>query len=512
MPRRQLLPLLTVLVTAGCDRTPVASGPSNGANGVGSAGADAAGAAVGAAGAGGGAGTSSAGGAAAPRTAGASGAGGGSGLAGASGAAGTRSARPVVVAVVDDEVLLSSVGGEVSSVYRFAAPDIPAGTLAGGWVTVGVRHGYVLATLSATSYDQTTGWRQGDRAVLLEDGARVRWEKAFTAADLGPSHQRGFSGQLGEAGDCVLSVGWQQLYVDADGTEQPLDGVRSTLAPLGGPVIPVVWDAPTTFDSSFGWWRPGRPIDLIGHPLTQLFVASPAESRFVFESRDVAGQRVLVDARPAGFDVRPWPAEVGDTIARFGAGAWQGDDRGDEVVRWNVLTGELTHLRWALPDGMRRLGHPWFDDDGSLIVALRNDYLAGVYRSPAAGPDWTPIGKTLGDVETVTVTSASGTYVIDTEGTNDRFVPEQTWQAAPAGQEPALRGATHQIVRPAVAAASEVTPAMWTVQLSPDGQRTVYWRRGSSGYSLVLRDVRSSGERPITSRSLPRAYQMAWYP
>jgi hypothetical protein len=474
--RPSLLPLLAALLAFGCERRPLPVAPGGG---IGANDGQPAGGAGGAAGAGG---------------------------AGAAGADG-----PALVVALDDEILyVSADGAQVRAVYRFAPPDIPPGSLGGGWVTIAARGRFVLTTRSVNRYDGATDWQQGDRAVLLDDAARVRWEKAFITGDLGPSHARPFGGQIGDAGHAVLSVGWQQLYVAADGGEQPLDDIRTALAPVAGPIVPVVLQAATTLDSSFGWWRPGQPAAFIGHPLDALLIGSTADAHFVFASRGAEGRRVLVDARPSGFEVRAWPADIRDTITSFGSETWQGDDHGGEVVRWNVQSGEIARLPWALPDGMRRLGGPWFDADGGLIVVLRNDHLAGVYRSAAAGPDWTLIGKTMGDVETVRVTRAGGTYVIDTEGTNDRFVPRQSWRAAPPGQEPALRGRSHQIVRPADAISIEAAPAMWNIQLSPDGRRAVYWRAATAGYALVMRDLASAGERQIAFRSLPRSYQIAW--
>jgi hypothetical protein len=423
-------------------------------------------------------------------------------------------AAPIALAVaIDDEVLLVSAdGASVRSVYRFAPPDIAATALVTSSVSVDVQGRHAIATRSVRAYDGTAAWQQGDRAVLLDGDGRVLWEKSFTAADLGPSHARAFTGSVGDGGNVVLTIGWQYVLVTADGGEQPLDGVRGAYAPLPGPVVPVIADTTAPVAFSFGWWRPGQPPDFIGHPLVTLLDVRPSgfESRFLFSSQDGAGARLLIDARPSGFEARPWPAEIGESITRFGAGAWQGDDHGGEVMRWNAVTGQLARLPWSLPAGMRLLGTPSFDADGSLIAVLRNDFMAGVHRSTAAGPDWVPIGATLGDVETVEVANAAGTYVVDTTGTNDWFVTEQTWQPAPAGMEPALRGRSHQIVRPVTGASLQATPDMWNIQLSPDGQRALYWEYAAPVRTLLIHDIATDSKRPIASRALPRAYQAAW--
>lgn len=433
-----------------------------------------------------------------------------SGAAGGRGG-GTADPLPALVVALSDQVLyVSADGTSVRTVYRFARPDIPVGSLGGGWVMVDARGPHVLASISVNAFDGAAGWQQGDRAVLLDDSAGVLWEKAFVTGDLGPSHARAFSGRLGEGGNAVLTVGGRVIFVAPDGGEHPLDGIRTAFPPGPGPIVPVVLDAPTLAGSTFGWWRPEQAAIFIGYPIYLLLHVATVESRLVFESRDAGEARVLVDARPSGFETRPWPPEAGDVAASFGSGEWQGYDRGTEVLRFNALTGQVANLSWALPEGMRRLAGPWFDADGSLIVVLRDDYRAGVYRSAAAGPDWVQIGKTLGDVETVVVGQVAGSYVIEATGTDDWFVPKQSWLPAPAGQEPALQGRSHQIVRPADGIAFEPALALWSVQLSPDGLRALYWRSAEPGYMLVMHDLATGTEQQIAFSSYPGAYRSAW--
>ena len=305
----------------------------------------------------------------------------------------------------------------------------------------------------------------------------------------------------------MLLVGSQHLFVAADGQEHPIDGIRSAFPPLAGPVVPVVSDGATVTTKRAGWWRPGQPIDHLPHEVEVILHVSPTEPRMVFGSRDAAGRRVVVDARPAGFETRPWPSDGGPPVLSFASGDWQGTDYGAEVTRWNVLTGEMSRLTWALPAGMRRLGGPFFGADGALVVALRNDYTAGVYLSTAAGPDWVRLGKTLGEVETVEVTEVGGTYVIDTKGIHDFFVPQQQWQPAPAGEEPDLRGRSHQIVRPADGISVEANPPLWRISLSPDGLRALYWETAPGGYTLVMHDLTSRHETPAHFSFLPRLLQ-----
>jgi hypothetical protein len=136
--------------------------------------------------------------------------------------------------------------------------------------------------------------------------------------------------------------------------------------------------------------------------------------------------------------------------------------------------------------------------------------MAGVYISTAAGPDWVLLGKTLGGIETVEVGEIGGTYVIDTQGTNDFFVPQQRWQPAPAGEEPALAGRTHQIVRPADGISVEANPPLWRISLSPDGLRALYWETAPGGYTLVMHDLISGTKRPLAFRSYPGSYNASW--
>jgi hypothetical protein len=69
------------------------------------------------------------------------------------------------------------------------------------------------------------------------------------------------------------------------------------------------------------------------------------------------------------------------------------------------------------------------------------------------GSTWSPIGRTLGQVETASIEEVGGSYLVIAKGTNDFFVPTQQWADAPAGQAPELLGRSIQLVRPAGIAA-----------------------------------------------------------
>ena len=126
------------------------------------------------------------------------------------------------------------------------------------------------------------------------------------------------------------------------------------------------------------------------------------------------------------------------------------------------------------------------DADGSFLVALRNDHVAGVYRSFDGATGWTRIGRTLGQVEFVGVRAVNGTYLIEARGTNEVFVPEELWTVpAPAGEEPELAGTTLQVVRPDTKV-SEVLAAEH-VAISEDGHCVAH----SDGKEITVLNMRT---------------------
>ena len=108
-------------------------------------------------------------------------------------------------------------------------------------------------------------------------------------------------------------------------------------------------------------------------------------------------------------------------------------------------------------------------------MALRNDYAAGLYRSPDGVSNWSLVGRTLGQVEAIRATAINGTYVIEADGTNDFFVPNEVWTATtPDGQTPEVLQRSTQIVRPETNVSKTFEKRLAPVAVSEDGQCVAY--------------------------------------
>lgn len=150
---------------------------------------------------------------------------------------------------------------------------------------------------------------------------------------------------------------------------------------------------------------------------------------------------------------------------------------------------------WVFPAGLIPMSRI-IDSQSWFVAVLRDEYRAGVYRSPDAASNWTLLGKTLGQVEQVMVRNVAGTYVIDALGTGSVFVSKQVWQDAPVGQEPELLQNSHQLVRPATGVADVINYGNEIiVNISSDGLCAANWEPTPSGRQLTVYDLTTDGAR-----------------
>jgi hypothetical protein len=214
-------------------------------------------------------------------------------------------------------------------------------------------------------------------------------------------------------------------------------------------------------------------LDLAGHVLWEKQVSGRSSSASIGR----AGRNELAAVLP------PAPPAPGPT--------WQTAADGDAVVRTNLVTGESDRIVFTYPNGLRPLGPYSLDHEGSFARVLRDDTIASAYLS-RDGTAWTPLGKTLTDVEEGNVRDVAGTYVISVQGTTSFFNPKQVWSPVPdGGTTGELRWDSVQVLRPSAGLASRAMPDLW-IGMTSDGLCAAYIEQASGKFVLhdLARDAR----------------------
>lgn len=222
------------------------------------------------------------------------------------------------------------------------------------------------------------------------------------------------------------------------------------------------------------WWGDGDPSSC---ELRDGLLWCPETDRFVRITPDgeVVGQLTsrTITSSPA-----------------IGGGLGPDGDAGTTAAPVIPAPPDPASFTWAFPDALVPMSR-LIDSQGWFVAVLRDDYRAGVYRSPDAVSGWTRLGKTLGQVEQVLVSNVAGTYVLDARGTSGFFVPQQLWQDAPVGEEPDLLQSSRQLVRPATGAADVLDDdaGAIAVDVSSDGLCAASWEPTPSGRQLTVHDL-----------------------
>jgi hypothetical protein len=407
--------------------------------------------------------------------------------------------QPALVAIDGGQLFLVHADGSVSTLYtlgRLPGEDAGNAYVDGGLIyypppgaidTVSARGNRVAARASAIaarfpSYDY---WLRWDEARLLDLDGAVVWQRSFSASRSGPNPPDGVS--LFLSGDDWLAAAGPALgatstppsatlLVSPDGHEDRLVGWLALAPPFSGPVVAVR----NAGGAGGGWWQP------TGSEVVALEQPGSVDPAFAFADRLVYvatadANRILVSERVAPPHDAVSTNLATDIVATAPPG-WVllasslGADGGTSLARFDALTGAVAQPMPIYPAGFRALGGAAaasVDADGSIVMPLRNDYTAGVFRFSPGSTDWSLIGRTMGQVESVQVTARSGTFVIEALGTNGVFVPTQVWNApAPPGDAPELLQSSTQVVRPDTGE-SHVLPAMHPV-VSEDGLCVAY--------------------------------------
>ncbi|HMF39863.1 MAG TPA: hypothetical protein VKQ32_04160 [Polyangia bacterium] len=403
-------------------------------------------------------------------------------------------ARLALVAALGTDVMFVMSDGSSRSVYRFDS-YAPAGALSFS-AGLAVRGDNVVATASwwGTADDQchlqdgNYTCPETDRLVLLDREGRVLWEKM--RSQRASSASIGIGARVGAAGWVVLSDATGSVLVAPDGTETKLPAEVVASRPFPGPALPAVLSTVEAGKRLFAWWQPDRPVAATAPPIalpdsTDWFDAG---DQLDFVGRAPDGTTVLVHSGPDGTAVLPGQLDLGTGAPTTWSGSWRAIDDGASVVRYDLVTGTTGRFVWALPAGMRALARAAIGHDGSFIQLLRDDNVAEAFVTDD-GSTWTPVGRTLGKVETGSVQDVAGTYLVVAEGTDQFFVPTQQWPENPSGQTPELVGSSVQLVRPSTGVAAVIAPAWSPVVLSTDGVCAAYWEETASGTRLVMYDL-----------------------
>jgi hypothetical protein len=384
--------------------------------------------------------------------------------------------RAALVGVAGARVVLIREDRTASTLYQFNLSAQPDAHLSSTGLSAVVRGSYVAAhaTVTETVGSSFNNWQQSDDAALLTLAGSLVWHRHFFSDNLGPSHARSIALLLGRQGTMAVSAD-DTFLVGPDGHEEALAGMTPLAEPFAGPLVAV-----RDTSSSGGWWQPGRglvaPLRL---PLASLPQPYRLADRLVYGSPQDVGILLASETADSSHAVVSTP--FGIEVVDHAPSGWVLISVGSDFARFNVTTGEASKQTLAFPPGFRTLQGtlsgrgPWFiDGDGSFLVALRNDYVAGIYRSRDGVSNWSLVGRTLGEVEAIAVTAANGTYVIEAEGTNELFVPREMWTAkAPPGQEPELLQRSTQIIRPETNV-EEILQRQLQAAVSEDGLCVAY--------------------------------------
>lgn len=296
----------------------------------------------------------------------------------------------------------------------------------------------------------------GGEVFLGADGS-VAWDRGYRNFDAANEHLTG------------------HLYT-ADGTRRELLG-WAIGAPVGGAV-------PVCSETACGW---DKGSGTLLEERAQSEWARMVADRLVYPT--AAG---LVSEVPG--DVRMLPlGSVGGALA---LDAWEGDwllvNDGENRWRVDVAAGTAALLDVPLPldqrpfdgDGFCGTRNPFIDDQGNVLMPLRDDASAAFWRLDRSRA-WSRLGATVSDVVFLAGRGRGGTYLLEATGTSDTFCPPLAWDE-PAPE--ALVGTSLQLVRPDDPAAAAVIATLTDIsagQLSPAG-RCVLVRAKATGVVIDL--------------------------
>jgi hypothetical protein len=337
---------------------------------------------------------------------------------------------------------------------------------------------------------------------LIDDEGRILWTR------LDQSWYP--SAYLGENGLVALSGGGEDgfgLLVRPDGTTEPYGRAWPIAAPRADGVVGA--RAPSDGPNTIGWATPNFGFSPLDSPFADQDDARTAvsyQADLVYLAWTDLAQRVVVRATPD--DATVIPLAISNDAAYLcaldmpnEAGWAMVDDLSLPLAAVDLDGATANVLDVTFPPDLRpfdagpTVESRIIEEDGSILIALRDDAVGAVYRSHD-GVGWTRVGRTVSDVANLEAAARAGTVAILATSVRDSV---ETW---PAESTADLPGDSLQIVREAdgIVETLPAPPEVWdgrTVRqsiISHDGDCVVYGDLDGRDQTVHVLRV-STGER-----------------
>ncbi len=372
----------------------------------------------------------------------------------------------------------------------------------------------------------TAGGGDGE-AILLNDQGKVIWQSVTKGSWLQEP-------QLNDAGWLVLRHALADgsgtaVVVSSDGTERSVPSISPIGHAFADGQFPA-FDEKQEGSAAYSWRHLDGSVAPLAHPADD----QPSLSRddIVYMTSDTPKTQ-LVTERPGkattlavGGDspslasvTRSGWALVFTSVGNLSAGYTLVDTTTQAATPISLPSGERSF-------GMRTFYGPALTESGEIVIPLRDDHTASLFRTDAASKGtWTKIGPTFAGITTMSAAANGGTYVVETS-TENGFFQSDPWPAAgPTDPKAERTGAATVIVRPAKNVARDLDAIVTgfapdALTLSDDGLCIAYVGGGSAdaganvGGTLRLLEVENGGA-PIdvgtlSGASASAASSLAW--
>jgi len=436
----------------------------------------------------------------------------------------------VVMAVgVGRELRFVRADGEYEVAYEF--PAVEVNDYQRSYViSVQARGGYVLTSAIVPEQpDEEDGYYagQGNLTVLLDLEGNVLWEHSID-----PEHTPYYGGwvqySLGDDGSAAYQHTMSGDITRILWPDGSMDEYVDFALHYGGAVdgrLPVQKFERDLGIVSYGW------LDLASREYASAFEGN--SDTWQHHPAYLGNAWVRYEASAGRVDaIISWPHETVrgalptafDTVDSIRRWTIQGDyslighlDSGDELFVLDHRTGTTTELDVRLPDGMRLMnpGYGYYHngtsgleqlalaDDGSLMLALRNDDFGALYRSGDYGRTWSQLGATVAHVNTLNFIHKGTTWAIGAQPAGYYYEVEG-WDADASAE---VNGMATQLVRDF---SDDVTVLEglnhWALNLNETGECAARWENTGEEYVLNVLEVDDATDHTLFSVAPENAY------